>query len=296
MPLTPSQRVTLMREIASRLYEESLTLIDVTLVQFGLPTSDEWNGNWYGYVLKMIEKASDSVLVDLAQHVGYEVAFAEALRVESAILVEAPFWKKRMFRLFLSHLAVHKKYASKLQQELLTCYISCFVAHSDIEPTLEWQTEIETALASCDGLVALLHEGFHASNWTDQEIGFVMGRRVPAFAVRLGETPYGFIGRFQAFNGNDKSPLTLANEIFTTFLTNRHTQQKMAEVIVKAFENSDSYSETLRVIEYVELLEVWQQSFSGRIQNAAILNSQVEGAYGVPRRVEKLIQKWKGKV
>jgi hypothetical protein len=46
----------------------------------------------------------------------------------------------------------------------------------------------------------------------------------------------------------------------------------------------------------VELLEVWQQSFSGRIQNAAILNSQVEGAYGVPRRVEKLIQKWKGKV
>ena len=31
--------------------------------------------------------------------------------------------------------------------------------------------QIETVLATCDALVALLHDKFHASKWTDQEIG-----------------------------------------------------------------------------------------------------------------------------
>jgi hypothetical protein len=109
-----------------------------------------------------------------------------------------------MLRLFVTHLATYRAFAGELQEALLPLGISCFVAHNDIEPTLEWQAQIETALATCDALVALLHAKFHESKWTDQEIGFAMGRGVPACTVRLGETPYGFIGRFQAFNGNGK--------------------------------------------------------------------------------------------
>src|SRR5207253_879179 len=103
--------------------------------------------------------------------------------------IEPSFWRPDMLRLFITHLASHRAFAGQLQELLLDYGISSFVAHNDIEPTLEWQVQIETALATCDALVALLHDKFHASYWTDQEIGFAMGRRVPTFAVKFGETP-----------------------------------------------------------------------------------------------------------
>ena len=77
----------------------------------------------------------------------------------------------------------------RVQEALWAYSISAFVAHNDIEPTQEWQTEIETALATCHALVAMLRAGFHGSNWTDQEVGFAMGRGVPVFSVRFGEIP-----------------------------------------------------------------------------------------------------------
>jgi hypothetical protein len=135
-------------------------------------------------------------------------------------------------------LATHKVFAAELQTYLLGYGISSFVAHNDIEPTSEWQNEIESALATCDSLVALLHEEFHKSNWTDQEIGFAMGRGVPVCSVRLGQTPYGFIGRFQAFNGHGKSAEYLAKELFESYLKNKQTERKMTEAIVTMFEDS----------------------------------------------------------
>jgi len=69
----------------------------------------------------------------------------------------------------ISHLAAERDFAAALQEALLEYGISGFVAHNDIEPTSEWQAQIETALATSDALVALLHEGFHASNWADKK-------------------------------------------------------------------------------------------------------------------------------
>ncbi len=59
-----------------------------------------------------------------------------------------------------------------------------------------------------------MHDGFKESNWTDQEVGFAMGRGLPVFSIRFDQDPYGFIGRFQAFNGNGKTVENLAREIF----------------------------------------------------------------------------------
>jgi len=106
------------------------------------------------------------------------------------------------FRLFLSHKAEVKSKVASLQEELGMFGISSFVAHKDIEPTLEWQNEIENALSSMDGFVALMTDKFHESNWTDQEVGFAFARGVPIVAVRLGRDPYGFIGKFQGLTAN----------------------------------------------------------------------------------------------
>ncbi|WIM06798.1 MAG: toll/interleukin-1 receptor domain-containing protein [Candidatus Nitricoxidivorans perseverans] len=101
---------------------------------------------------------------------------------------------------FLSHKSEVKREVSELKDRLRLFGISCFVAHEDIHPTKAWQHEIENALASMDGFVALMTESFHESDWTDQEVGFAFARGVPMIAVRLGKDPYGFIGKFQGLS------------------------------------------------------------------------------------------------
>ena len=197
-----------------------------------------------------------------------------------------------MLKVFLSHLAANRQFAGALQQCLLEYGISCFVAHNDIEPTTEWVVEIEMALATCDAAVALLTPNFHKSNWTDQELGFAMGRGLPVFAVHLGQTPYGFIGRFQAFDGQGKTPPTLAKELFDAYRKNKQTQRRMAEVLVGLFEESGSFAQTKQLMDYLEELEVWDRSFATRIRAAVRGNGQVRQAFGVPDRVERLAKEW----
>jgi hypothetical protein len=275
-----------MKEISGRLGRENWSLIDVTLKQFSMPLLNEWGGTKDEYVLHMVEKAPDQSLIGLAQHVGFQ--FEEITPQH----IQPPFWRKGMLQLFVSHIATHRAFAARLQEALLDFGVSCFVAHNDIEPTQEWQTQIEAALATSDALVALLHENFHVSNWTDQEIGFAMGRGVPVFAVRFGQDPYGFIGRFQAFNGNGKTATALARELFDAYRKNKQTQRRMSEVLIGLFEESGSFAEAKVRIGYLEDLDLWEPSFSTRIRSAGKNNSQVYGSWGVPERVGALVKKW----
>ncbi len=286
MSLSPSQRISLKKEISTRLATEEWPLIDVTLKEFSLPWSNEWTGTKDAYMLHMLEDASDQALIDLAQHVGFHFEEATTPRVDP------PFWRVGMLRLFVTHLAVHRAFAAELQEVLLGFGVSCFIAHNDIEPTQEWQTQIETALATCEALVALLHQDFHASSWTDQEIGFAMGRGVPVFAVRFGQDPYGFIGRFQAFEGNRKDARALARELFDAYRKNKQTQRRMSEVLVGLFEESGSFAEAKMRIGYLEELTRWETSFSSRLKSAVKSNRQVSGSWGVPERVAALARKW----
>ncbi len=288
MSLTASQRVQLLKEIGNRLGAEEWPLIDVTLSQFKLPTNDEWGSNKVAYVMEMAKKAPDAVLTELAQHVGFLVE--EAPKVG----IDPPFWRPRMFRVFVSHLSAHRQLAAKLQEALQPYGISAFVAHNDIEPTLEWLSQIEAALATADSLVALLHPQFHESKWTDQEIGFAMGRGLPVFAVHFGQDPYGFVGRFQAFAGGTKTPAQLALELFDAYRKNKQTQKRMAEVLVTLFEDSTSFSDAKARVGYLEDLEAWDASFIPRINAAVKSNSQISDSWHVPERVVALAKKWAG--
>lgn len=190
MSLSPSQRVHIISEIARRLGDEKWPFIDLTLQQFGLESTDIWQGSdRQSYVIQMIDRADDRDLIALSRHLGYEMT-------SSRLQGEPSFWQAGFSRGFVSHLARFRRFAGEIQQEMVLYGMSSFVAHNDIEPTTEWQDEIELALASCDAMLVLLHPGFHESHWTDQEIGYAMGRGIIIATVRLGTDPYGFIGRF----------------------------------------------------------------------------------------------------
>lgn len=289
MALSASLRINIIKEVANRLESEDWSLIDLTLEQFGLPTSPTWSGSIHAYLIEHVSKGNDAQLIEIAEHVGYVVEQPGA-----SVVTDPEYWEPEHFRVFLSHLSAHKAFIAELQSELLRYGITSFVAHNDIEPTLEWQVEIERALRTCDSLVALLHEGFHASYWTDQEVGYVMGRGQPVFAVRLGQDPYGFIGKFQGFNGHGKQVSEIARELFDTYRLNKQTQTHMAGAIVRMFERSNSFANAKYNVSLLEDLDYWEPDFSIRIKKAAEENGQIESSWGVPERVNALVDKWGG--
>jgi hypothetical protein len=147
-------------------------------------------------------------------------------------------WREDYFHLFLSHVSAHKIAVSKLKHELELRGISAFVAHEDITPSLEWQNEIELALGSMQALAALLTPEFHASNWTDQEVGFALGKGVLVIPVRLGADPYGFIGKVQGISASLNESERLAADLSATLLghpsTHRHLRKGLAAAFGKA--------------------------------------------------------------
>lgn len=283
MSLTTSERVTLIKEISDRMKNDDWSVVDMTLTQFNLPTENTWSGSTGAYVITMIQRAPDSVLIELAKLVGFELAGLPQAAAPA---------QYRPLRVFISHLAAQKIYASALQKALLAYGIDSFVAHEDIDPTEEWQKVIESELRTCDALVALLHPNFHKSSWTDQEIGFVMGRDAPAFAVRLGEDPYGFIGRFQAFQGMNKPQELLASELFDAYRKHPKTKLQIREFLFQRFESSGSFAQAKANLKYLEELDAWEADYHTRILKALKNNDQISGAWGVKDRVQALARKW----
>ena len=104
----------------------------------------------------------------------------------------------KTYLIFLSHKADVKEKVQELKKGLERYGVTAFVAHSDIQPTNDWQNTILDVLGRMDAFVALLTEGFRDSDWTSQEIGYAVARKVPIISVRLGTDPYGFIAREQA--------------------------------------------------------------------------------------------------
>jgi hypothetical protein len=284
MPLTPSQRVTLLKKIAKELNRERRVVIDATLHQFSLPTADAMHGDDAGYILRMIDDAPDKTLLELAAHLGYSLT--------SKLSVKAPaFWDDGKLRLFISHLAKHKVAAGRLKRLLSGYGISCFVAHDDIAPTKEWEEEILAALDTCHCLIALMHPDFHKSVWADQEIGYAMGRGVPVCSVRLGQDPYGFIGRYQAFAGSDDELQDLALELYEAYAQDVRTESIISEAVIHMFEESESYARAKTLIALVEELSSWDTSYNSRLRKAVKNNRQVREAIGVPEAVERIAKK-----
>lgn len=193
---------------------------------------DNWDGGVYGHALyltvpaalflniaKQKDELQDEFKTDINKLHNVRAEFIEAVfiemdvpddadwRQESGLLLSGKrdvpneavkrIWGQGAFRLFLSHKAFVKKQTAELKEHLALFGFAAFVAHADIHPTKAWQDEIENALASMDGFVALMTPDFHDSDWTDQEVGYALARGVSIIAVRLGLDPYGFIGKFQ---------------------------------------------------------------------------------------------------
>jgi len=284
--MKPSERIKFIKLIADTLGEEEWALIDLTLKQFGLPYTDNWHGSGTAnYIMDMIGDASSEQIMELAKHLGV------ASELDS---VESPkFWDANQPRVFISHLAKFKIETTNLKNELARYGIIGFVAHEDIEPTKQWQSEIELGLSTMDALIALLTPGFNESKWTDQEIGVAIGRQVPIVPVRIELDPYGFIGKYQAIQGKGKTPKDVAREIFEVLITKPGIGQKITSELVKIFSESHSWANAKENMKLLEMSPHFTPELGKKIVNAMKENSQIRDAWGVPERIEELLEKVK---
>jgi TIR domain len=131
------------------------------------------------------------------------------------------------FRLFVSHIAIHKEKATRLKDCLVRYGIDAFVAHEDIEPTLDWQTEIEKALRTMDAFLAIHTVGFSQSIWAQQEVGYAVARGVKIISLQMGENPTGFISKSQALPRRNRNAEAIAAEIDKIFSKDPRTREKL---------------------------------------------------------------------
>jgi hypothetical protein len=201
-------------------------------------------------------------------------------------------WEPNHFQLFLSHLSEIKKQVGELQKTLRRYAVSGFVAHVDIEPTREWQDEIEFALLSMDALAAILMPGFKASNWTDQEVGAAIGRGVLVIPVMRGSTPHGFIGKFQGLNAEGKAVGQIAAGIFNILTTSPSTRNRMFACLVDTVTQTTSEQEAGPRLAALASLPNMPEGFIARLREG-VMRSQVFGTSAPPLAgLNDILRRW----
>lgn len=282
--MKPSERIKHIKAIASELSKEEWSLIDLTLKQFKLPWAEQWNSNDKdSYIIDMVSDANDDSLLELAKHLG------TASELESVTTPD--FWESGDPRVFISHLATVKEKTAELGMQLRFLGISTFIAHNDIEPTREWQDEIELALSTMDAMIALMSPGFRESNWCDQEVGVAIGRKVPIVPVRVRQDPYGFIGKYQAIQGEGKTPTDLASEIFNILIDKSMIGPKITSKLIRKLIDSNTWDESKRTMELIEKSKYISKNHIEDMQNALDENRQVAEAWGVPEKIKAMADK-----
>jgi hypothetical protein len=286
--MNPPERIKLISESAELLAKREYPEMDLILDQFGMSTSETWDGDPKSYAIQMMRFAEDDSLRGLHQ-------FLTGHSNLQGIAGGPHPWKDRGLRLFMSHLAQHQGEVGKVADWLVIHGVDAFVAHTSIEPSAEWQDVIESALRSCNAMAVFLHKGFHESKWCDQEVGFALGRQdVPVLPLKIDLNPYGFMGKLQADNCSNLGPIQVAHKILDWLMRRPELRDAAIECLVSGFENSDSFDNTRHLLLELEVVPTFTQDQLYRLDMATTENSQIAKAWisgtSVPKRVERLIE------
>jgi len=290
-----SERLSLIQKIGLRLGDESFTDLKLTLSIFELPTGywgeDEYSDQ-YAYVVDQLKGGSDAQLAELHRHLFPDDAAPGAERPDTP----GP-WTAGTFRLFISHTTGFRESAGRLRKQLTPWGVDAFVAHDVIEPTREWQDEIEAALRTCDAMCAMVTPEFVESRWCDQEVGFALARGILIVPMKIGTDPHGFIAKLQAITiPEHTTPYTVADSLFDILARHSTTAEALLPAIIRRYVNSDSFDNTRAAFVLLETIprSAWTDAMIEQVERALSLNSQVgdavlPGGRKVPDAVRELL-------
>jgi len=191
------------------------------------------------------------------------------------------FWTPGCIRLFISHRDSHKQHAKALADELEGYGIGAFVAHDTIEPLEEWQHTIRKGLETMEIMLAFVTDDFHGSTWTNQEIGYALGRNIPIISLRLEKSnPQGFLGSIQALKGNIDEARASAFDVYELIAEKLGNGDRLRSALVSSFIQSSDFSETKR--RFIRMRDVVSELNDDQVEqiiNGFEQNDQINGAW-----------------
>ncbi len=174
------------------------------------------NARKESYVADSLKGMAESRLKKLANELD--------VGTENLTAIPPKIWRRTSaVKAFISHKSENTEYAMRLRDVLKKYNIDGFVAHKDIEPSKEWQEEIQKALDTMDFFITLHTEGFSEKAWCQQEVGFAVARGNLVIPIKFDENPMGFIAKYQALIRGDKKADMLVEDILDILESNEQT-------------------------------------------------------------------------
>lgn len=150
----------------------------------------------------------------------------------------------KTIRVFMSYSTKDKDIVGEIKSCLEKYGISVFIAHEDIEPSLEWQEIILQELDSTDIFIPIFTENFSDSPWTDQESGIAFSKGKFIIPVSIGPfSPYGFINKFQSLKFDLRSIEASCKNIINVIANNKRFTYSLLDSLIKLLSNINKFDD-----------------------------------------------------
>lgn len=163
--------------------------------------------------------------------------------------------KTKRIKIFICHSSEERKIAGSFKSCFENYFgFQVFLAHEDLEPSIEWDPEILKNLKSADFIIPLISLNSKKSPFVNQEIGFAIALNTKIIPIKIENIdPFGFISKLQACKCDGFSEYNIlepATKIFFHLILNpKCTKYKTRAInsLIYALCNSNSYR-TSRII------------------------------------------------
>ncbi|WP_165497020.1 toll/interleukin-1 receptor domain-containing protein [Rhodococcus sp. ABRD24] len=270
--LDPKVRIELLFQVVEELENLTSDREDIVLQTYGIEPR-RFEGFGPGSTLaEAVNSASDDQVLALARQFDIDTPQVDA---PVAVAHSAARSAEPLF-MFASHLTTHRALVAAVANRLERYNITLFVAHDSIAVDNPWAAEIENALDRADAGVVFVHDGFKQSDWCDQEVGWMLGRKIPVFAFMFDATAYGPLGQRQAEQVRGAAdPTKIAESIVDRAKAKPELVAGLTASLVNAISASGSFATTDAVWARLRELRSLDSGQCAQLLEATKTNTQI---------------------
>ncbi len=196
---------------------------------------------------------------------------------------------------FLSYSSADYELAKEIKGFLDDFGIDTFLAHTSIEPTREWESEIYRNIIECDIFIPLLTHSFKTSNWTDQECGIAYNQKKNVIPLSVDLVPYGFLGKFQAMRFDvAKDGWQRIDEKFRIVsILIKNFPHEMRPLFIDSLDKTHQWRVGTNKFRILKTMEPFTKAEINKIIKDSSENNQIYDATEVPAYLRELLDKYK---
>ena len=174
-----------------------------------------------------------------------------------------------------------EKYASALREELAILGINAIIASHSIRPGADWAQMILGHLVESSALLCIASRGYTDSAWCQQEIGWAIGRNIPALWIRYDSAEHstGFLKSKQELVPSEPlDEAEIARAIGAWLAAEDKTREETRATLLRALTFSSTYQQTRDIAHVLATLDSLTDDEWKQINDAAASNRQVRDA------------------